>query len=108
MEYLNGQLVVIHNASFDWPILLQHVKRFDLKLPEVRGVFCSQKAAIPWALAENVECGRRGPSLDTLTKTLSVKDLREESGGIHGARLDSLQTASVVERLRGLALEDSP
>lgn len=107
-EYLNGQLVVIHNASFDWPILLQHIKRFGLKPPNVSGVFCSQKASIPWALAMNVECGQRGPSLDALTATLSVKDLREESGGIHGAKIDSLQTAFVVERLRGLALEGSP
>ena len=26
-EYLENQLIVIHNASFDWPILLNHVAR---------------------------------------------------------------------------------
>ena len=46
--YLKNQLIVIHNA-IDWPILLDHVDRYDLALPGIQGVFCSQKAAMPWA-----------------------------------------------------------
>ena len=98
--YLADQLIVIHNASFDWPILLDHVERYCLKLPKIQGVFCSQKAAIPWAQAINLQCSHRGPSLDMLTKALHVEDLRAEGGGIHGAKIDSRQTAQVVEAMR--------
>lgn len=99
-EYLNDQLIVIHNSSFDWPILLDHADRYHLALPKMRGVFCSQKAAIPWAKAMNLECSQRGPSLDTLTKVLGVEDLRGKEGGSHGAEIDSQQTARVVEKMR--------
>lgn len=99
-NYLKNQLVVIHNASFDWPILLDHVDRNDLALPDIQGIFCSQKAAIPWALAMNLPCSGRGPSLDTLTKTLGVEDLRAKVEGIHGAKVDSEQTARVMEAMR--------
>tara|TARA_R110001592_G_scaffold238751_1_gene498600 strand:- start:5057 stop:5653 length:597 start_codon:yes stop_codon:yes gene_type:complete len=99
-DYLNNQLVVIHNASFDWPILLDHVDRYSLALPGIQGVFCSQKAAIPWAQAMNLECSHRGPSLDTLTKALGVEDLRAKSGGAHGAGIDSQQAAQVSELMR--------
>jgi len=101
--YLKGQLIVIHNASFDWPILLDHVARYDLTMPPTKGVFCSQKAAIPWAQAMMLQCSHRGPSLDTLTKVLGVDDLRAEASGAHGAKIDSQQTAEVVEWLRQLA-----
>ncbi len=103
-DHLSNQLVVIHNASFDWPILLDHVCRHELKQPKIKGVFCSQKAAIPWALVNNLECSHRGPSLDKLTKILNVEDLRAKTNGVHGAKVDSQQTACVVEELRGLAL----
>lgn len=99
-EYLSDQLIVIHNASYDWPILLDHVVRHGLAMPELQGVFCSQKAAIPWAQAMNLPCSHRGPSLDTLTKALGVDDLRVKLGGLHGARIDSRQTASVLEAMR--------
>lgn len=99
-DYLKGQLVVIHNASFDWPILIDHVDRYHLVLPKIQGVFCSQKAAIPWAQAMNLPCSHRGPSLDTLTKALGVEDLRAKGNGIHGAKIDSEQTASIAEKLR--------
>jgi len=99
-EYLKDQLIVIHNASFDWPILRDHVARYGLTVPEIQGVFCSQKAAIPWAQAMNLPCSHRGPSLDTLTKALGVEDFRGKAGGSHGARIDSQQTAQVVERMR--------
>ncbi len=96
-EYMKGQLIVIHNASFDLPILLDHVVRYGLTMPPVQGVFCSQKAAIPWAQAMNLPCSHRGPSLDTLTKALGVEDFRVKLGGLHGARIDSRQLTQVVE-----------
>ncbi len=99
-EYLKDQLIVIHNASFDWPILLDQVARYGLAMPEIKGVFCNQKAAIPWAQAMNLPCSHRGPSLDTLTKALGVDDLRAKLGGFHGARIDSRQTASAIEVMR--------
>lgn len=102
VSHLQGQLVVIHNASFDWPILLDHVSRYGLEEPRIKGVFCSQKAAIPWAQAMKLECSHRGPSLDLLTAVLSVEDLRKNENGVHGAKIDSHQTAFVIERIRKL------
>ncbi|WP_027948942.1 3'-5' exonuclease [Haliea salexigens] len=99
-EYLKDQLIVIHNASFDWPILLDHVARYGLTMPPVQGVFCSQKAAIAWAQATDLPCSHRGPSLDVLTKVLGVEDLRAKRNGIHGAKIDSRQAARVVEMMR--------
>ena len=99
-EYLKDQLVVIHNASFDWPILLDHVARYGLTMPPIQGVFCSQKAAISWAQAADLSCSHRGPSLDTLTKVLGVEDLRAKTNGIHGAGIDSQQAAKIAEVMR--------
>jgi DNA polymerase-3 subunit epsilon len=99
-DYLKDQLIVIYNASFDWPILLDHVARYGLSMPPIQGVFCSQKAAIPWAQATDLSCSHRGPSLDTLTKVLGVEDLRSRRDGIHGARIDSEQAAQVSEVMR--------
>ena len=99
-EYLKNQLIVIHNASFDWPILLDHVARYGLTMPPILGVFCSQKAAILWAQAMDLPCSHRGPSLDTLTKALGVEDLRVKRDGIHGAGIDSRQTARVIDVMR--------
>ena len=99
-EYLQDQLIVIHNASFDWPILLDHVARYGLSMPPIQGVFCSQKAAIPWAQAMNLPCSHRGPSLDALTKALGVEELRAKTNGIHGAKIDSQQAAQVAEVMR--------
>ena len=96
-EYLKDQLVIIHNASFDWPILLNHLDRYGLAKPSIQGVFCSQKAAIPWAQAMNLSCSHRGPSLDILTKILDVEDFRAKSGGIHGAGIDSRMAARVID-----------
>ena len=104
-EYLKGQLVVIHNASFDWPILLDHVVRYGLAMPEIQGVFCSQKAAIPWAQAMNLPCSHRGPSLDTLTELLGVEDRRAEGDGFHGAAIDSLQVSRILEKMRSYGVE---
>ncbi len=50
----------------------------------------------------------RGPSLDVLTNVLGVEDLRAKNNGLHGASIDSQQTARVVEgmrRLRGVMPE---
>lgn len=99
-DYLKDQLIVIHNASFDWPILLDHVARYRLSMPEIQGVFCSQKAAIAWAQAVDLSCSHRGPSLDTLTKVLGVENLRAKTNGIHGAGIDSRQAAQVTEAMR--------
>ncbi len=103
-EIFHDQLVVIHNASFDWPVLMNQLERYGLEQPKTSGVFCSQKAAIPWAQANKLACSHRGPSLDTLTATLEVEDLRNAMDGMHGAKIDSQQTACVVEKLRWLAL----
>jgi DNA polymerase-3 subunit epsilon len=99
-EYFKDQLIIIHNASFDWPILLDHVARYGLAMPEIQGVFCSQKSAIPWAQARNLPCSHRGPSLDVLTEELGVEDLRAKIDGIHGAEIDSRQTARAIETIR--------
>lgn len=97
---LSEQLIVIHNASFDWPIVIDHIERHALQAPKINGIFCSQKSAIPWALANKIKCSERGPSLDTLTKTLRLPDLRGENSGVHGALIDSRLTALLVESLR--------
>ena len=99
-EYLRDRLIVIHNASFDWPILLDHVARYDVTMPEIQGVFCSQKAATPWAQAKNLSCSHRGPSLDLLTEVLGAEDLRSKGDGIHGAAIDSRQAARTIEAMR--------
>ena len=99
-EYLKDQLIVIHNASFDWPILLDHIERYGLAMPQINGVFCSQKAAIPWAQAMNLPCSHRGPSLDLLTKLLAIENRRTDREGIHGAAIDSQQAAQIAEVMR--------
>lgn len=98
---LRDNLIVIHNASFDWPILFEHYNRYELDAPKIEGIFCSQKSAYPWALANKIKCSERGPSLDTLSTLFQVRSLRDEHGA-HGAEIDALQTASVVEYLRAL------
>lgn len=108
LPYLDEQLIVIHNASFDWPILSEQIalpglEGQRLEQPRIKGIFCSQKAAIPWAQANQLKCSHRGPSLDTLTQALDVHSHRADQEGQHGAKVDSLQTADVVEALRSLA-----
>ena len=108
LPYLNEQLIVIHNASFDWPILCNQITHYHLEMPTIRGVFCSQKVAIPWAQANQLQCSHRGPSLDTLTQVLAVHSHRADHEGQHGAKVDSQQTAEVVEALRDLAEQSGP
>lgn len=69
-------------------------------MPQIKGVFCSQRAAIPWAQAKNLTCSHRDPSLDLLTEVLGVEDLRAKGDGIHGAEIDSRQAAKIVEKMR--------
>jgi DNA polymerase-3 subunit epsilon len=106
-DYLKDQLIVIHNASFDWLILLDYIAQYHLHMPSIKGVFCSQKAAIPWAQAMDLQCSHRGPSLDTLIETLAGEGLRAKRGGIHGAGIDSRQTVQVVETLRQYGLQSN-
>ena len=65
-------------------------------MPPIQGVFCSQKATIPWAQASNLPCSHRGPALDLLTEVFGVDDLRSKSDGMHGAEIDSRQAAKIV------------
>lgn len=102
-KWLDGSTIVIHNADFDWPILLDHVSRGALKMPAQGRVFCSQKSAIDWANAAGVTGSSRGPSLDALTAFFDIDDRRQSSGGIHGAANDAWQTANVVNALIALA-----
>ena len=108
LPYLSEQLIVIHNASFDWPVLCHHIACYHLEMPTIQGVFCSQKAATPWAQAHQLKCSQRGPSLDMLTQVLAVHSHRADHEGQHGAKVDSQQTAEVVEELRSLAKQSGP
>ena len=98
--WLDGNLIVIHNAVFDWTLLTDHVERYGVQAPAVNGVFCSQRLSQPWASAAGLRCSERGPSLNTLTKAMGVIDYREALDGLHGAVRDASQTALVVEALR--------
>ncbi len=98
--YLNNKYIVIHNASFDWPIIEFHIQKFDLDLLSNVSIFCSQKSAIPFAKENNIPMSSRGPSLDALTEYLNISSLRVN--GVHGAAIDTKQTALVVEALRKL------
>ncbi len=80
--------------------LPDHVARYRLVMPEIQGVFCSQKAAILWAQAMDLPCSHRGQSLKALMKVLGVDNLREKSSGIHGAAIDGRQAAQVTEVMR--------
>ena len=64
----------------------------DCRLPE-GSAYCDSQAM-------NLPCSHRGPSLNTLTKALGIKDLRAKKDGTHGAKIDSLQSALVVEVMR--------
>ncbi len=103
---LDGRLVVIHNASFDWRILNEVGKTSALSLPDVRGVFCTQKGATPWAVANGIPCSKRGPSLDSLTSVFGLENLRERTG-FHSADNDAIQLFHIVRRLQLIFLSCS-
>ena len=96
--WLDDQVVVIHNKSFDWPIIEFHIEHYNCQPPSPIEIFCSQKSAIPFATEEEIPLSSRGPSLDNLTAFLNLESLRKE--GIHGAENDTKQTALIVEDLR--------
>lgn len=98
--FLDKNCIVIHNASFDWPIIEYHIDKFNLAAPGDISIFCSQKSAIRFAEEKGIPMSTRGPSLDSLTAYLNIDSLRV--GGIHGAEIDTRQTALVVEGLRTL------
>lgn len=95
-QFCDGQLLVIHNASFDFPVLVDHIKRYSLTGLNISGVFCMQKNAQPWAFLKQIPCSQRGPSLDALTSHFGIRDLRNENQGIHSALYDAKQSASVM------------
>lgn len=103
LSTLDGRLVVIHNAAFDWVVLNEAAKKHKLRVPRVKGVFCSQKSSFPWALAVGLDVSSRGPSLDSLTREFEIHDMRADIDGLHGALVDAKQTASLVEVLRECA-----
>lgn len=98
-EHLDGQLVVAHNALFDWRVLISAAKRGALKQPTAKGVFCCQRAAQPWAMANNIKCSERGPSLDALVNYFGITNTRLIQGGSHGASIDAGLTALAVQKL---------
>lgn len=98
-EIISGSLVVMHNASYDWRVLKSNSDRFGLAVPDIKGVFCSQKSAYPWAESVGIKVSTRGPSLDSLTVFFELEDLRAEAG-FHGSLIDAKQTAAVVEALK--------
>lgn len=101
-SWLQGHLLVIHNASFDWTLLVDHIARYNVKPPSIEGVFCTQRAAQPWAQSMGIPCSQRGPSLDTLSEHLGINNLRNSNQKMHGALIDAKQTAQVVLKLQQL------
>ena len=97
-SWLDGHVIVIHNKAFDWPIIEFHVAHFQCHPPSPIRIFCSQKSAIEFATEEGIPMSSRGPSLDDLTSYLNLESFRKD--GIHGAKIDAMQTALVVEELR--------
>ena len=96
---VNDQLLIMHNAAFDWRLIQDHIQRYQLAPLNITGVFCSQRAAQPWAESIGIKCSSRGPSLDTLTEYLAVESLRAKQGNIHHASDDAMQTAAVINKL---------
>jgi len=99
-DLILGRLIVFHNALFDWRVLIAAATRNDLKPLAPSGVFCSQRAAQPWAMAKQLKCSERGPSLDALASYLHLDCVRSQFHLHHSSSTDSELTANVVERLR--------
>ncbi len=100
--WIDHQLIIIHNARFDWPIIEFHIQRYHLEPPVNFRIFCSQQSTVKFAKEKGIPVSSRGPSLDNLTAFLGIEPLR--IGGIHGAEIDCRQTALVVEALRTLSI----
>lgn len=101
---ISGKLVIAHNALYDWRVLSSAASKWELELPFVQGVFCTQRASQAWAMANNIKCSERGPSLDSLADYLGVENLRAENNDLHSASIDSELVALVAEKLRTMAL----
>lgn len=97
---MTDRTVVIHNAAFDWVVLTEAAKTSRLSMPHVEGVFCSQKSSFAWAVAVGIEVSSRGPSLDSLTRWFELADIRTETGGLHGALNDAIQTSNLVTEIQ--------
>lgn len=100
--WIEGRLIVMHNAFFDWSLITDHIERYDVFIPKVAGVFCSQRNAQPWAQTRGIPCSERGPSLDALSQHLGINSLRQANQNYHGALIDAQQTANVVRHLQEL------
>lgn len=107
-RHLSGKLIVAHNAVFDWRVLSSGAQKRHLELPPVEGIFCSQRAAQPWASTNGIKCSERGPSLDSLIEFLGIDNLREKHGGNHYAGVDAQLTATVVQQLRQTFQSSTP
>ncbi|WP_339673641.1 3'-5' exonuclease [Dasania marina] len=102
LPWIEGRLLACHNASFDWLLIVDHIERYNAVAPKLAGVFCSQRAAQPWAQAKEIPCSARGPSLDKLSEHLGLENLRHAQENQHGALVDAMQTANVIIRLQQL------
>lgn len=102
LPWFTDHLLLIHNASFDWPLIIDHCKRYHVSAPAVNGVLCTQRATQPWAQTVGIPCSERGPSLDDLTAYLKLRNLRHTNNNKHGALVDATQTAHVILQLQQL------
>lgn len=100
--YLSGETVIIHNAPFDQPVLNAALRRRKLGRIGAREVLDSCWMARAYGKHQGLSNGGLlGPSLDKLTRVLGVEDIRgDELDGMHGAGVDTLQLAYVLEALR--------
>lgn len=103
---IESRLVVTHNALFDWRVLCVAALRDDLTRPQVQGVFCSQRAAQPWAQANDIKCSERGPSLGNLMAALGLEIERNDGKRKHSAKRDAYILALMVEKLRDKAARE--
>lgn len=96
-ESINNQFVVAYNALFDWRVLVFAGQTKALPNVQPAGVFCAQRAAQPWAMANNIECSERGPSLDAISQYLDLG-----SNARHSALGDALLSYEVIVKLRAI------
>lgn len=101
---LVGRLILAHNAAFDWRVINQAAKALELKIPSVKGVFCTQRGAHAWAVATGIPCSERGPSLQTLIEHFRIKNKRSIGKYPHSARQDAFILAKVSQALRSKAI----
>ena len=94
-ELTDSTYVVAYNALFDWRVLVAAGEASDLPPLKPHGVFCAQRAAQPWAMANGLECTERGPTLDAVSKFLGLS-----SDARHSAIGDAFLAHQVIARLR--------